>query len=427
MQTSMGCVDPQPRRQEGVPRAVRAPARAARLRRSGATARSARCWAPRSPGSTPSSASACRSASRSTSTASPASCSSSRATTSSTWASRWRCAWRSRSSWSSSAACCVSKLRVVFENASSELELWNKAAVGAGRRAAARAPQGLQAPPRDAREDPDGGRRARDRASPRSKSRTNACSSSTAASPSSPKRCASTPSRRPWRPMPRWSRSTCRSSTTRSGRSGDAASGVRQLAAVDPPLSRKDPLPVDFASASSPGSGAHGRHALPWQSTPRSVPRVAVGDHAAADPGGDGARLLRALPRRASPTCRRWPPRRRTTCSPLWSGLGYYGRARNLHRCAQAVVGAHGGAFPRPAPALADAARHRSLDRGGDRGLLLRRAGRHPRRQRQARADRASSPSRATSARCAARARAVGARPTGAAAASAASSATRRA
>jgi A/G-specific adenine glycosylase len=29
-----------------------------------------------------------------------------------------------------------------------------------------------------------------------------------------------------------------------------------------------------------------------------------------------------------------------------WAGLGYYSRARNLHACAQAVVGQHGGAFP---------------------------------------------------------------------------------
>ena len=36
----------------------------------------------------------------------------------------------------------------------------------------------------------------------------------------------------------------------------------------------------------------------------------------------------------------------------LWSGLGYYGRARNLHRCAQAVVADHGGEFPRSAAAL---------------------------------------------------------------------------
>jgi A/G-specific adenine glycosylase len=38
----------------------------------------------------------------------------------------------------------------------------------------------------------------------------------------------------------------------------------------------------------------------------------------------------------------------------LWSGLGYYSRARHLHRCAQAVVGQHGGAFPRSAAALAE-------------------------------------------------------------------------
>ena len=37
----------------------------------------------------------------------------------------------------------------------------------------------------------------------------------------------------------------------------------------------------------------------------------------------------------------------------LWSGLGYYTRARNLHRCAQQVVSEHGGAFPRTAEVLA--------------------------------------------------------------------------
>lgn len=30
----------------------------------------------------------------------------------------------------------------------------------------------------------------------------------------------------------------------------------------------------------------------------------------------------------------------------LWTGLGYYARARNLHRCAQQVVGDYGGEFP---------------------------------------------------------------------------------
>jgi A/G-specific adenine glycosylase len=36
----------------------------------------------------------------------------------------------------------------------------------------------------------------------------------------------------------------------------------------------------------------------------------------------------------------------------LWSGLGYYSRARNLHRCAQQVMQVHGGAFPRDAHTL---------------------------------------------------------------------------
>lgn len=38
----------------------------------------------------------------------------------------------------------------------------------------------------------------------------------------------------------------------------------------------------------------------------------------------------------------------------LWSGLGYYARARNLHACARAVVDQHGGMFPRDAAAIAE-------------------------------------------------------------------------
>ena len=36
----------------------------------------------------------------------------------------------------------------------------------------------------------------------------------------------------------------------------------------------------------------------------------------------------------------------------LWSGLGYYSRARNLHRCAQIVMHEHGGQFPKQAALL---------------------------------------------------------------------------
>jgi len=37
----------------------------------------------------------------------------------------------------------------------------------------------------------------------------------------------------------------------------------------------------------------------------------------------------------------------------LWSGLGYYSRARHLHRCALTIVSEHGGSFPRSSAELA--------------------------------------------------------------------------
>ncbi|MEK9725945.1 MAG: A/G-specific adenine glycosylase, partial [Rhodospirillaceae bacterium] len=48
----------------------------------------------------------------------------------------------------------------------------------------------------------------------------------------------------------------------------------------------------------------------------------------------------------------RWPRLHDLAAAPLddvlhaWQGLGYYSRARNLHRCAQAVVRDHNGRFP---------------------------------------------------------------------------------
>jgi A/G-specific adenine glycosylase len=38
----------------------------------------------------------------------------------------------------------------------------------------------------------------------------------------------------------------------------------------------------------------------------------------------------------------------------LWSGLGYYSRARNLHRCAQVVMTEHRGEFPRDVSAIVE-------------------------------------------------------------------------
>lgn len=56
----------------------------------------------------------------------------------------------------------------------------------------------------------------------------------------------------------------------------------------------------------------------------------------------------------------RWPRVADLAAAPLdavlsaWAGLGYYARARNLHKCALAVVDRHGGVFPADEAALRD-------------------------------------------------------------------------
>lgn len=54
----------------------------------------------------------------------------------------------------------------------------------------------------------------------------------------------------------------------------------------------------------------------------------------------------------------RWPRVEALAAAPLdqvlhaWQGLGYYARARNLHKCARVVVADHGGRFPADEAAL---------------------------------------------------------------------------
>ena len=54
----------------------------------------------------------------------------------------------------------------------------------------------------------------------------------------------------------------------------------------------------------------------------------------------------------------RWPSVADLAAAPLdevlieWAGLGYYARARNLHKCAVTIVEHHGGCFPDSEPAL---------------------------------------------------------------------------
>ncbi|HYD93756.1 MAG TPA: A/G-specific adenine glycosylase [Noviherbaspirillum sp.] len=97
----------------------------------------------------------------------------------------------------------------------------------------------------------------------------------------------------------------------------------------------------------------HGRHALPWQNT-RDAYRIWLSEImlqqtqvAAVIPY-----YLRFLDRFPDVASLAAAPSEEVMAH--WSGLGYYSRARNLHRCAQRVVAEHGGVFPADPALLAE-------------------------------------------------------------------------
>jgi len=96
----------------------------------------------------------------------------------------------------------------------------------------------------------------------------------------------------------------------------------------------------------------HGRHGLPWQDT-RDPYRVWLSEVMLQQT--QVSTVLAYYPRFLA----RFPDLRSLAAAPLddvlalWSGLGYYSRARNLHRCAVVVVNEHGGRFPGSSSELA--------------------------------------------------------------------------
>ena len=95
----------------------------------------------------------------------------------------------------------------------------------------------------------------------------------------------------------------------------------------------------------------HGRHDLPWQH-PRTPYRVWLSEIMLQQTQvsvvvGYFGRFVDALP--DLPALARAP---QDTVLALWSGLGYYARARNLHAAAKRCVEQHGGDLPRDLDAL---------------------------------------------------------------------------
>jgi len=96
---------------------------------------------------------------------------------------------------------------------------------------------------------------------------------------------------------------------------------------------------------------SHGRSALPWQNTcdPYRVwlSEVMLQQTQVSTVLGYFSRFLDRFP-----TVADLAAAHEDEVMGLWSGLGYYSRARNMHRCAREVVARFGGEFPRTAAQL---------------------------------------------------------------------------
>lgn len=102
----------------------------------------------------------------------------------------------------------------------------------------------------------------------------------------------------------------------------------------------------DFAARLLAWFDLHGRHDLPWQH-PREPYRVWLSEVMLQQ-----TQVTTVIPY-FERFLQRFPDVQTLAAAPIddvlqrWAGLGYYARARNLHRCAQAIVERHQGQWPR--------------------------------------------------------------------------------
>jgi A/G-specific adenine glycosylase len=108
---------------------------------------------------------------------------------------------------------------------------------------------------------------------------------------------------------------------------------------------------ADLAERVVAWQAQHGRQGLPWQNT-QDPYRVWLSEIMLQQT--QVSTVLTYYPRflQRFPDVRALALAHEDEVLGLWSGLGYYSRARNLHRCAQVVVQQHEGQFPRTAMGL---------------------------------------------------------------------------
>jgi A/G-specific adenine glycosylase len=107
----------------------------------------------------------------------------------------------------------------------------------------------------------------------------------------------------------------------------------------------------EFAQAVTQWQAVHGRQGLPWQGTTDPY-RVWLSEIMLQQT--QVVTVLGYFPRFLAkfPSVRELAAADQAEVLALWSGLGYYSRARNMHRCAQVIVSEHQGQFPRSATVL---------------------------------------------------------------------------
>ncbi len=100
-----------------------------------------------------------------------------------------------------------------------------------------------------------------------------------------------------------------------------------------------------FGNAVVAWQKSHGRHDLPWQNTqdPYAVwlSEIMLQQTQVSTVREYFAKFLKRFP-----TVGHLAAAHQDDVLGLWSGLGYYSRARNMHRAAQDVMNLHGGVFP---------------------------------------------------------------------------------
>ena len=96
---------------------------------------------------------------------------------------------------------------------------------------------------------------------------------------------------------------------------------------------------------------SHGRQKLPWQNT-RDPYRVWLSEVMLQQTQVSTVLEYYAKFLCRFPTVAELASAQTDEVLALWSGLGYYSRARNMHRCAQDVMGLHAGRFPQSAQLL---------------------------------------------------------------------------